>query len=146
MMSDLAPLLQSFFTDKLDRHMNASIHTKAAYADAFRLLLIYAQRATGVAPSALTVADLNADLDGRVPAAPADRPRKLRRDPQRPTGCVAILLHLRQLPGTGLDRHDQPGPRDPREAHEEDARVVPHRPRSRSAHRCPGHEHLDRAT
>ncbi len=39
MMSDLAPLLQRFFTDKLDRHLGASAHTKAAYADTFRLLL-----------------------------------------------------------------------------------------------------------
>lgn len=46
-MSDLAPLLQRFFTDKLDRHMNASVHTKAAYADTFRLLLLYSQRAIG---------------------------------------------------------------------------------------------------
>lgn len=63
-MSDLAPLLQSFFNDKLDRHLNASIHTKAAYADTFRLLLLYAQDATRVAPSELTLADLNADLIG----------------------------------------------------------------------------------
>ena len=63
-MSDLAPLLQSFFVDKLDRHLNASIHTKAAYADTFRLLLLYAQDATSVAPSELTLADLNADLVG----------------------------------------------------------------------------------
>ena len=63
-MSDLAPLLQRFFTDKLDRHLDASAHTKAAYADAFRLLLLYAQRATGIAPSALTLADLDADLIG----------------------------------------------------------------------------------
>lgn len=64
MMSDLAPLLQRFFTDKLDRQLNASVHTKAAYADAFRLLLLYTQEATGVAPSDLTRADLNADLVG----------------------------------------------------------------------------------
>ena len=63
-MSDLAPLLQRFFTDKLDRDLNASAHTKAAYADAFRLLLLYAQRATAIAPSALTLADLDADLIG----------------------------------------------------------------------------------
>lgn len=63
-MSDLAPLLQSFFTDKLDRHLGASVHTKAAYADTFRLLLTYAQQATGIAPSALTLADLDADLIG----------------------------------------------------------------------------------
>jgi len=63
-MSDLAPLLQRFFTDKLDRHLNASLHTKAAYADTFRLLLLYAQRATGIAPSALKLEDLDADLIG----------------------------------------------------------------------------------
>jgi site-specific recombinase XerD len=63
-MSELAPLLQRFFTDKLDRHLNASPNTKAAYADTFRLLLLYAQRATGIAPSALTLADLDADLIG----------------------------------------------------------------------------------
>ena len=63
-MSDLAPLLQRFFTDKLDRHLDASPHTKAAYADTFRLLLTYAEQATGIAPSALTLADLDADLIG----------------------------------------------------------------------------------
>ena len=63
-MSDLAPLLQRFFTDNLDRHLDASPHTKAAYADTFRLLLTYAERATGIAPSALTLADLDADLIG----------------------------------------------------------------------------------
>ena len=63
-MSDLAPWLQRFFTDKLARHLDASPHTKAAYADTFRLLLTYAERATGIAPSALTLADLDADLIG----------------------------------------------------------------------------------
>ena len=63
-MSDLAPLLQRFFTANLDRHLDASPHTKAAYADTFRLLLTYAERATGIAPSALTLADLDADLIG----------------------------------------------------------------------------------
>ena len=63
-MSDLAPLLQRFFTDKLDGQMNASAHTKAAYADTFRLLLTYAHQRTGTAPSALTLADLDADMIG----------------------------------------------------------------------------------
>ncbi|MCY7400227.1 MAG: tyrosine-type recombinase/integrase [Nocardioides sp.] len=63
-MSDLAPLLQRFFTEKLDRHLDASVHTKAAYADTFRLLLLYAQRATAIAPSALKLPDLDADLIG----------------------------------------------------------------------------------
>lgn len=63
-MTDLAPLLQRFFTDKLDRHLNASVHTKAAYGDTFRLLLTYAHQATGITPSALTLADIDADLIG----------------------------------------------------------------------------------
>lgn len=37
--SDLAPLLQSFFTDKLMRQRQASPNTIAAYRDAFTLLL-----------------------------------------------------------------------------------------------------------
>ena len=64
MTNDFAALLQGFFTDKLDRHMNASVHTKAANADTFRLLLTFAQRATGIAPSSLSLADLDADLIG----------------------------------------------------------------------------------
>ena len=73
-MSDLAPLLQRFFTDKLDRHLDASPHTKAAYADTFRLLLTYAERATGIAPSALTLADLDADrIGGFLPHLETER-------------------------------------------------------------------------
>ncbi len=56
-MSDLAPLLQRFFTDKLDRHLNASPHTKAAYADTFRLLLTYAEQTTGIALGGLEISD-----------------------------------------------------------------------------------------
>lgn len=63
-MSDLAPLLQRFFTDKFDGQMNASTHTKAAYVGTFRLLLLYAHKRTGTVPSALTLADLDADLIG----------------------------------------------------------------------------------
>ncbi|MDR1151396.1 MAG: site-specific integrase, partial [Bifidobacteriaceae bacterium] len=63
-MSDLAPLLQRFFADRLDGQMKASAHTKAAYADTFRLLLLYARDRTGTAPSALRISDLDADLIG----------------------------------------------------------------------------------
>jgi site-specific recombinase XerD len=63
-MSDLAPLLQRFFHDRLDGQMKASPHTKASYADTFRLLLLYARDRTGAAPSAMRVSDLDADLIG----------------------------------------------------------------------------------
>jgi len=56
----LAPLLQAFFTDRLLEQRQASAHTVAAYRDAFRLLLAFAAKALGTAPSDLQLADLDA--------------------------------------------------------------------------------------
>jgi site-specific recombinase XerD len=61
-MSALAPTLQAFFTDRLIRQRHASGHTIAAYRDTWRLLLGYAADQTGVAPSALNLADLDATV------------------------------------------------------------------------------------
>jgi integrase/recombinase XerD len=58
----LAPTLQAFFTDRLRRQRQASGHTVAAYRDAFKLLLTFAQQRTGRAPSQLDIADLDATL------------------------------------------------------------------------------------
>ena len=59
-MSAVAPVLEAFFTERLARQRNASPHTVAAYRDAFRLLLAFAQEQTGKAPSALDFSDLAA--------------------------------------------------------------------------------------
>jgi integrase/recombinase XerD len=61
-MSDLAPLLQAFFTDRLIAQRHASEHTIASYRDTFRLLLGYAVANTGKKPSALDIAELDAPL------------------------------------------------------------------------------------
>lgn len=61
-MSALAPTLQAFFTDRLARQRQASPHTIAAYRDAFKLLLGFAAGRTGKPPSALDLADVNAEL------------------------------------------------------------------------------------
>jgi site-specific recombinase XerD len=61
-MSTLAPTLQAFFTDRLRRQRQASEHTVAAYRDTFKLLLTFAQRRTGKAPSQLDLANLDAAL------------------------------------------------------------------------------------
>jgi integrase/recombinase XerD len=61
-MSALAPTLQAFFTDRLIRQRHASAHTIAAYRDTLRLLLGYAATRTGLAPSHLDLADLDAGL------------------------------------------------------------------------------------
>jgi integrase/recombinase XerD len=59
-MSDLSPLLQAFFTDRLMTQRQASPNTIAAYRDTFRLLLAYTAQQTGTAPSRLTIEDLDA--------------------------------------------------------------------------------------
>ena len=63
-MSTLAPTLQAFFTDRLARQRQASPHTIAAYRDAIKLLLVFAERQTGKPPSRLDIADLDAPLIG----------------------------------------------------------------------------------
>jgi len=59
-MSDLAPVLQEFFTRRLVSQRDASPATIAAYRDTFRLLLSFAATRTGKAPSALGLADIDA--------------------------------------------------------------------------------------
>ena len=63
-MSDLAPMLQGFFTDRLARQKKASPNTVAAYRDTCKLLLSYARERTGKAPGKLSLADLDAALIG----------------------------------------------------------------------------------
>jgi site-specific recombinase XerD len=63
-MSTLAPILQSFFTDRLHRQRQASTHTIAANRDAIKLLVVYAADHSGKAPCNLDIADLDAPLIG----------------------------------------------------------------------------------
>ena len=50
-MTDLAPVLQGFFTDRLARQKKASPNTVAASRDTFRLLLAFARDPTGSRPA-----------------------------------------------------------------------------------------------
>lgn len=61
-MSALAPTLQAFFTERLIRQRHVSGHTITAYRDTLRLLLGYAATRTGLPPSRLDLADLDAPL------------------------------------------------------------------------------------
>ncbi len=63
-MTALAPLLEAFFSERLLRQRMASPHTIAAYRDAFRLLLGFAEKHIGKAPSTLLLADIDAPLVG----------------------------------------------------------------------------------
>jgi len=64
MATDLAALLQSFFTDRLLRQRQASPHTIAGYRDCFRLLLHFAQERLGKMSSKLLIEDLDAPFVG----------------------------------------------------------------------------------
>jgi site-specific recombinase XerD len=61
-MTQVAPTLQAFFTDRLARQLQASPRTIASYRDTLRLLLCFAQEKTGRAPSALDWDDLDEAL------------------------------------------------------------------------------------
>lgn len=59
-MTALAPVLEAFFSEQLQNLRRASPHTIAAYRDTFRLLLIFAEKHLGKAPSSLLLADVDA--------------------------------------------------------------------------------------
>jgi integrase/recombinase XerD len=61
-MSDLAPILESFFVDRLIQQRRASPETIDAYRTTFRLLLEFAQHRLHKQPSALDLADLDAPM------------------------------------------------------------------------------------
>ena len=61
-MTPLAPLLQSFFTRRLMTQREVSPHTISAYKTTFSLLLRFAEKRLGRAPSNLALEDLDAPL------------------------------------------------------------------------------------
>jgi integrase/recombinase XerD len=61
-VTSLAPLLEAFFTERLVRQRQASPHTIAAYRDAFRLLLRFAEKRLSKAPCDLLLTDLDASF------------------------------------------------------------------------------------
>jgi len=63
-MTLLAPLLEAFFSERLHRQMQASPNTVTSYRDSFCLLLRFAQRRLGKAPSTLLLTDLHASFVG----------------------------------------------------------------------------------
>ena len=58
----LPALLERFFTDRLMRQRRVSPNTVASYRDTFRLLLAFAQKHLGKAPSSLDLEDIDATL------------------------------------------------------------------------------------
>jgi len=63
-MTTLAPTMEGFFTERLITQRRASGNTVASYRDTLRLLLVFAQKQSGKAPSELAIEDLDAELIG----------------------------------------------------------------------------------
>jgi site-specific recombinase XerD len=63
-MSALAPVLESFFSERLLTQCRVSSHTVSAYRDTFRLLLLFVSMTTGRMPATLNLEDLDARLIG----------------------------------------------------------------------------------
>ena len=59
----LAPYLQRFFTERLGTQLKASPNTIISYRDTFRLLLRYVAEQLQKAPTALQIADIDAETD-----------------------------------------------------------------------------------
>ena len=112
-MSALAPTLQAFFTTRLNQQRQASSRTVHSYRDAFRLLLIYANTRTGIAPSRLDLADLDAELISGFLDHLETRTAQQHPHPQRPSHRDPFLLPLCRLPSPRTRRADQPDPRHP---------------------------------
>lgn len=77
--ADFAPLLESFFTQRLIAQRKVSPHTINSYRDTFRLLLKFAVNQLGRPPSKLTLADLAAPFVsaflGQLETSRANGPR-----------------------------------------------------------------------
>jgi site-specific recombinase XerD len=63
-MSTIAPLLETFFLDRLLEQQRASPNTIASYRDTFRLLLVFAEQRLLKAPSSLLLSDIDAPFVG----------------------------------------------------------------------------------
>jgi site-specific recombinase XerC len=66
-VTDLAPVLQGFFTDRLARQKKASPNTVAAYRDTLRLLLAFARDQDWQAAQPAQPRRPGPYLGGRVP-------------------------------------------------------------------------------
>ena len=60
--SNLAALIERYFTERLMRHRNVSPNTIASYRDTFRLLFSFAQTRLHKPPSDLALNDLDAPV------------------------------------------------------------------------------------
>ena len=102
-MTALAPTVESYFTGYLTGQRGASPHTMASYRDTLRLLFGYVYRQAGIRPSALDVADLDAEtVAGFLTALEQARHNPAQTRNLRLAAIHSLFRHaaLRQPPST----------------------------------------------
>lgn len=118
--AEFASLLQRFFTERLVQQQAVSHRTVAAYRDAFRLLLQYAESKLGKSPVTLTLEDFHAELIlGFLTHLEAERHNTVRSRNARLAAvrafaqyvavqCPPALLLAQQILAIPMKRFDKP--------------------------------------
>lgn len=118
--AEFAALLQRFFAERLLQQQAVSPRTVAAYRDAFRLLLQYAERRLGKPPAKLTLGDFDSELIlGFLSHLEGERHNTVRSRNARLAAvrafaryiavqCPAALLLVQQILAIPMKRFDKP--------------------------------------
>ncbi len=118
--AEFAALLQRFFAERLLQQQAVSPRTVAAYRDAFRLLLEYAESRLGKPPAKLTLGDFDSELIlGFLAHLEGERHNAVRSRNARLAAvrafaryiavqCPAALLHVQQILAIPMKRFDKP--------------------------------------
>jgi site-specific recombinase XerC len=143
-MTAIAPVLQSFFTDRLMTQLHASPHTIASYRDTMRLLLAYASRQHGKEPSALDFADLDAPVIGAfLTSLETGRGNGVTTRNARLTAARSLFRYASPVRPRACRSH-RPGPGHPRKAPPPPHGLLPHPRRDRRPAGRARHRDLDR--
>jgi integrase/recombinase XerD len=147
-MTDLAPSLQAFFTDRLIGQRAASPNTIDSYKTTFGLLLRFASQRTGTSPSQLDIDDLDAPLVaaflGHLETERHNTPRT-RNNRLAAIHSLFAYLALHHPEHAGTIQHPT-GARHPHQTHPTEPPHLPDRTRSRRAPPSMRPTTLDRPT
>ena len=95
-MTSLAPHMEAFLREHLARHRGASPHTCDSYAYSFQSLFEFASKRLKVAPSALMLEQLDADL--QIPGTSGNHTWQFRGNAKHPPGCHPVVLPVSAAP------------------------------------------------
>ena len=113
-MTALAPTLEAYFTERLVHQRQASPNTVAAYRDAWRLLLGFAQQRTGKQPCQLDIWPTSTRRSSPPSSTHLEIERhNSRAHPQRPPRRHPLVLPLRRPAPPRARRAHRPSARHP---------------------------------